>query len=153
MRLCMTVNVQVSSSRNLSRGWPPAQGGHIPVSGLEMVPAPAPLQHHRAAAAETPGRWSASSGHTASGRPAVSSPPPRCTHGHSSAPVTQTSTSTSDTCTGGTRGQHIRHTCLSAEQRSAWLPCLAATRRHYITAPVQCGERKSIHLNASNDTL
>ena len=50
-----------------------------------------------------------------------------------------TSTSTSDTCTGGTRGQHSRHTCRSAEQRSAWLPCLAATRRHYITAPVQCG--------------
>ena len=44
-------------------------------------------------------------------------------------------------------------TCRSAEQRSAWLPCLAATRRHSITAPVQCGERKSIHLNASNDTL
>ena len=86
--------------------------------------------------------------HTASGRPAVASPPPRCTHGHSSATVTQTSSS--DTCTGGTRGQHIRHTCRSAEQRSAWLPCRAATisRR-----PCSAGKRKSIHLNASNDTL
>ena len=31
--------------------------------------------------------------------------------------------------------------------------CRAVSCRHYITAPVQCGERKSIHLNASNDTL